>query len=68
MASKPTTTKNVIRQFELEGLEYRPRPSWAFYERYRAVIDDMKAHVDPSLWPNNAAFTGFLMMRTAVAQ
>jgi hypothetical protein len=65
---KPTTTKNVIRQFELEGLEYRPRPSWAFYERYRAVIDDMKAHVDPSLWPNNAAFTGFLMMSTAVDQ
>jgi hypothetical protein len=63
---KPTTTKNVIRQFELEGLEYRPRPSWAFYERYRSVIDEMKAQVDPSLSPNNAAFTGFLMMSTAV--
>jgi hypothetical protein len=63
---KPTTTKNVIRQFELEDLEYRPRPSWAFYERYRSVIEEMKAHVDPSLSPNNAAFTGFLMMTTAV--
>ena len=46
---KPTTTKNVIREFEIEDLEYRPRPSWAFYKRYRAVIDEMKAHVDPSL-------------------
>lgn len=63
---KPTTTKNVIRQFELEDLEYRPRPSWSFYERYRLLIGEMKAHVDASLSPNNAAFTGFLMMSTAV--
>jgi hypothetical protein len=65
---KPTTTKNVIRQFELEDLEYRPRPSWAFYQRYRTVIGEMKDFVDPSLSPNNAAFTGFLMMSTAVDQ
>ncbi|MBX3705848.1 MAG: hypothetical protein KF911_04365 [Pseudomonadales bacterium] len=63
---KPTTTKNVIRQFELEGLVYRPRPSWDFYVGYRAAIDAMKARVSPSLAPNNAAFTGFLMMSTAV--
>ena len=63
---KPTTTKNVIRQFEIADLEYKPRPSWAFYERYRDVIGDMKDQVDPSLSPNNAAFTGFLMMSTAV--
>ncbi len=63
---KPTTTKNVIRQFELEELEYKPRPSWQFYTAYRAAIDQMKAAVDPSLSPNNAAFTGFLMMTTAV--
>ena len=63
---KPTTTKNVIRQFEIEDLVYKPRPSWAFYTRYRDVINDMKAHVDPGLSPNNAAFTGFLMMTTGV--
>jgi hypothetical protein len=63
---KPRTTKNVIRQFELEGLEYKPRPSWAFYARYRDVINDMKTKLSPSLSPNNAAFTGFLMMSTAV--
>jgi len=63
---KPTTTKNVIRQFELDGLVYRPRPSWAFYAAYREVINDMKARLNPSLSPNNAAFTGFLMMTTSV--
>ncbi len=61
---KPTTTKNVIRHFEIEDLEYKPKPSWAFYERYRDVIDLMKSKVHPSLSPNNAAFTGFLMMTT----
>lgn len=65
---KPTTTKNIIRQFELEGLVYRPRPSWSFYTDYRSAIDEMKAHVSPSLWPNNAAFTGFLMMTTSVGK
>lgn len=65
---KPTTTKNVIRQFELDHLVYRPLPSWAFYRDYRAAIEEMKAAVDPSLSPSNAAFTGFLMMSTAVDQ
>jgi hypothetical protein len=63
---KPTTTKNVIRQFELDDLVYRPRPSWGFYAAYRDAISEMKRHVHPSLSPNNAAFTGFLMMSTAV--
>ena len=63
---KPTTTKNVIRQFELDDLVYHPRPSWAFYIKYRTAIDRMKAVVAPSLSPNNAAFTGFLMMSSAV--
>lgn len=61
---KPTTTKGVIRRFELDHLEYKPRPSWVFYRDYRAAIDEMKAIVNPALSPNNAAFTGFLMMTT----
>jgi len=65
---KPTTTKNVIRQFELEDLVYRPQPTWPFYRAYREAITEMKARVDPSLSPNNAAFTGFLMMTTSVDQ
>lgn len=63
---KPTTTKNVIRQFEIGELTYRPRPSWDFYRRYREIIAEMKSQVSPELSPNNAAFTGFLMMSTAV--
>lgn len=59
---KPTTVKNVIKALELENLDYKPAPSWAFYEEFRRQIIDMKSKVDPSLSPNNAAFTGFLMM------
>ncbi len=58
---KPTTAKNIVQKLEL-GLEYKPRPSWAFYEGYRNAIVEMKSLVSPSLAPNNAALTGFLMM------
>ncbi len=63
---KPTTTRNVIRQFEVDGLVYSPYPTWPFYAGYRKLIESMKAEVDPRLCPNNAAFTGFLMMSTGV--
>ncbi|MCH9699256.1 MAG: hypothetical protein K0U68_14230 [Gammaproteobacteria bacterium] len=59
---KPTTAKGVIDYFELEPLQYKPAPTWAFYDTFRATINQMKAEVDASLSPNNAAFTGFLMM------
>jgi len=59
---KPTTAKGVIQQFELSTLEYKPRPSWAFYKEYRDIINEMKTHVDSRLAPYNAAFSGFLMM------
>jgi hypothetical protein len=58
---KPTTTKDVIEYFELSHLHYHPKPSWAFYDAYRTVINDMKTKVHPSLSPYNIAFTGFLM-------
>ncbi|MDC0994922.1 hypothetical protein OAT01_04290 [Pseudomonadales bacterium] len=59
---KPTTAKNVIKYLELENLDYKPRPSWAFYEEFRRQILAMKEKVDQSISPSNAAFTGFLMM------
>ena len=62
---KPTTTKRVISYLELEDLEYKPRPSWEFYAHYRDIINALKARLDPSLGPNNAAFTGFLMITLA---
>lgn len=58
---KPTTTKGIIKTFELQDLQYDPTPSWNFYERYRAAINEMKTRVDPSLSPYNIAFTGFMM-------
>ena len=58
---KPTTAKNIVHKLELD-LDYRPRPSWEFYEGYRKAILEMKSLVNPSLAPNNAALTGFLMM------
>ena len=58
---KPTTVKGIIETFELENLYYRPTPTWAFYDEYRAAINEMKSKVDASLSPYNVAFTGFLM-------
>jgi hypothetical protein len=58
---KPTTAKGIIATFELQDLHYKPTPTWDFYVRYRAVINEMKSRVDPSLSPYNIAFTGFLM-------
>lgn len=59
---KPTTVKGVIDYFELESLQYKPTPSWAFYEAYRSVFHEMRSKVDASLSPTNAAFSGFLWM------
>lgn len=59
---KPTTAKGVISYFELDSLQYKPQPSWEFYAEFRDIINDMKTKVDATLSPNNAAFTGFLMM------
>jgi len=65
---KPTTAKKAIAHFELQNLHYRPQPSWGFYEEFRSVITEMKTKVDPSLSPNSAAFTGFLMMSMAAME
>ncbi|APC90935.1 MULTISPECIES: hypothetical protein [Francisella] len=59
---KPTTAKSVIGFFKLEGLVYKPQPSWSFYQNYRKQILDMKNRVNANLATNNAAFCGFLMM------
>jgi hypothetical protein len=59
---KPTTCKNVLKTFDIDEIQYKPRPSWEFYERYREIINHMKQQVDPCLSPSNAAFSGFLMM------
>lgn len=58
---KPTTVKGIIETFELKNLHYKPAPTWAFYDHYRAVINEIKLNVDPSLSHYNIAFSGFLM-------
>lgn len=59
---KPTTVKQVIEYFELEGIKYSPKPSYEFYKAYRQQINLMKKQVDASLGKDNAAFSGFMMM------
>jgi hypothetical protein len=59
---KPTTVKGIINIFELEGLIYNPRPTYEFYESYKKELIKMRKVVDKSLAPDNAAFSGFLMM------
>ena len=60
---KPTTVKNVIAHFGLDGLSYTPHPNFAFYDRYRAALLDMRARTAA---PMNgyalAGYSGFLMM------
>jgi len=61
---KPTTAKNILKYFETTEIIYKPTPSWAFYQRYRELINQAKEQVPASLSPNNPAFCGFLMMTT----
>lgn len=61
---KPTTTKNVIKYFELKDLVYKPTPSFEFYDSYKKVLNTMKKNVHKSLKIDNALFTGFLRMGT----
>ncbi|WP_310439760.1 hypothetical protein [Sulfuricurvum sp.] len=59
---KPTTTKDIIKFFEISGLEYKPKPTYEFYMRYTQILQEMKSHVSPLIGADNAGFTGFLMM------
>ncbi len=58
---KPTTAKGLIAYLEVEDLCYSPTPSWQFYTGYLKLLDEIKKQVSPSLSPNYAALSGFLM-------
>jgi hypothetical protein len=58
---KPTTAKGIIAALEVDELQYRPLPTWAFYSGYQKLLKNIREAVSPSLSPNNAALTGFLM-------
>lgn len=57
---KPTTVKAIIEHYELDGLKYSPKPTYAFYDRYRETLNGMKKHLDYFCDYDNAAFSGFL--------
>lgn len=59
---KPTTAKGIVAHFEVQHLQYDPTPTWEFYRGYRDLVTNIRQRVSPSLSPNNAALTGFLMM------
>ena len=60
---KPNTTKSILKYFEVDQeMIYKPRPSYSFYKDYSAFLTALRDESDPRLSPNNAAFTGFLMM------
>ena len=59
---KPTTTKNVLKYFDIEEIIYKPRPSYTFYRDYKKLLTGFKKEVNKKLANDNAKFTGFLMM------
>jgi len=59
---KPTTTKNIIKYFDIKELEYKPRPNYEFYNKYKKILKQLKKEVNKKLGDDNAKFTGFLMM------
>lgn len=58
---KPTTAKGIIANLEIEDLQYKPLPTWAFYQGYQRLLGEVRDTVSTTLSPNNAAITGFLM-------
>ena len=58
---KPTTAKGIIAYLEITDMQYKPRPSWEFYSAYLKLLQQVRREVHPSLSPNNAALSGFLM-------
>ncbi len=57
---KPSTTRNIIKYFELKDIKYSSKPSFEFYKNYTKSLDIMKNSVNPKLRDDNAKFTGFL--------
>lgn len=59
---KPTTAKGILAHLEVKELIYKPTPTWEFYKGYLRLLKEIRTQVAPSLSPNNAALTGFLMV------
>jgi len=59
---KPTTAKGILSFLEVSEFEYKPTPSWAFYKSYRGLLLEVRKEIVPSISPNFAALSGFLMI------
>ena len=59
---KPTTVKKVLKYLEIDDIEYSPKASYDFYNKYRKYINLLKIKVDSRLSPHNPAFSGFMMI------
>ncbi len=46
---KPTTAKGILAYLEVDGLEYKPTPSWEFYRGYLELLAEIKQQVVPTL-------------------
>jgi hypothetical protein len=58
---KPTTAKGIITYLEVDNMQYKPTPSWEFYRAYLKLLGQVKKEIHPSISPNYAAVSGFLM-------
>jgi len=63
---KPTTAKGIIAYLEVNDMQYKPGPSWEFYRAYLKLLNQVKQEVHPSLSPNYAALSGFLMSTASI--
>ncbi|QMS84499.1 hypothetical protein [Candidatus Xianfuyuplasma coldseepsis] len=59
---KPTTVKKVLSYLECTDITYSPKASFAFYQKYRDMINIVKAQCDPRLSRNNGAFQAVFML------
>lgn len=59
---KPTTVKKILKYFNVTDFSYSPKPSYEFYNTYRTFFNQLKAQATDGVKPNNATFSGFLMM------
>ena len=58
---KPTTTKNILKYFEIDQPVYKPKPSYEFYKAYTKLLQLLKKISKLDI-DDNAGFTGFFML------
>ena len=57
---KASTTRFRFEKFSFLKFYFANSSSFEFYDSYKKILNEMKKNVHKSLYPDNAAFTGFL--------